>query len=84
MTNCAVATGVSVTAVGSVERPGVRVGAGVAVAAAVVPAGATTASETRVGAGVTVDMGTEGTAVGGVDPAHAVTTNSVRKTNPPC
>jgi len=83
VTNCAVATGVSETAVGSVERAGVRVGAGVAVAAAVVPAG-TTASETRVGAGVAVDMGTEGTAVGGVDPAHAATTNSVRKTNPTC
>jgi hypothetical protein len=69
--------------VGSVERPGVRVGAGVAVAAAVVPAGET-ASETRVGAGVAVDMGAEGTAVGVVDQEHTVTTNSVRKTNPPC
>ena len=63
VTNCAVATGVSVTAV--------------------VPDGAT-ASEACVGAGVAVDMGAEGTAVGGVDPEHAVRTNSVRKTNPPC
>ena len=83
MTNCAVATGVSVTAVGSAETAGVRVGAGAAVAAAVVPNGAT-ASEACVGTGVEVDMGAEGTAVGGVGPAHAVRTNSVRKTNPPC
>ena len=83
MTNCAVVTGVSVTAVGSVERAGVRVGAGTAVDVVVVPAGAT-ASEACVGAGVAVDMGAEGTAVGGVDPAHAVTTNSVRRTNYPC
>ena len=83
VTNCAVATGVSVTAVGSAETAGVRVGAGVAVAFVVVPAGAT-ASEACVGAGVAVDMGAEGTAVGGVDPEHAVRTNSVRKTNPPC
>ena len=83
MTNCAVVTGVSVTAVGSVERAGVRVGAGVAVAFVVVPAGAT-ASEACVGSGVPVDMGAEGTAVGGVDPEHAVRTNSVRNINPPC
>ena len=69
-------------AVGSVERAGVHVGAGVVVAVVVVPAGAT-ASEAWVGAGVAVDMGAEGTAVGCVEPAHAVTTNSVRKTNPP-
>ena len=83
MTNCAVGTVASATAVAPVERARVRVGAGVAVAAAVVSAGAT-ASEACVGAGVAVDMGAEGTAVGGVDPDHAVKTNSVRKTNPPC
>ena len=83
VTNLAVSTEVSVTAVGSAETAGVRVGAGVAVAFVVVPAGAT-ASEACVGAGVAVDMGAEGTAVGGVDPEHAVRTNSVRKTNPPC
>ena len=60
VTNSLVATGVSVTAAGSVER-----------------------AEACVGAGVAVDIGAEVTAVGGVDPEHAVRTNSVRKTNPP-
>ena len=83
MTNRAVATGVSVTAVGSVERARVRVGAGVAVAVVVVRVGAT-ASEACVGAGIAVDKTAKGTAVGGVVPEHAVRTNSVRKTNPPC
>ena len=83
MTNCAVGTVASATAVAPVERARVRVGAGVAVAVVVVRAGAT-ASEACVGAGIAVDKTAKGMAVGGVVPEHAVRTNSVRKTNPPC
>jgi hypothetical protein len=40
-------------------------------------------AEAYVGEGIAVDIGAEGTAED-VEPAHAVTTNSVRKTNPTC
>ena len=40
-------------------------------------------AETYIGQGIALDIGTEGTAED-VEPAHAVTTNSVRKTNSPC
>ena len=40
-------------------------------------------AEAYVGEGITVDIGAEVTAED-VEPAYALTTNSVRKTNPPC